>query len=256
MFASIADQLWGDEKLHPRLRKETADFLEENKETYKFFIEDDENIDDYIAWIRKNGRWASQMEMNVLAQLYRFNVVVHQVDNPSMAQGFHDWNDPNIPTLHLSFHLGCHYNSVRSLKDDLSGSALDVPVGHKLSKLSPKELDKLPKNNTESTTSLLKASPSKADLDVEYDADLLFYACRLVSVTNIDRMKTVFQAIFGDEMIDSSVIDASSELIAEQYAEILMDNLVQGFSGMGVNDENDLKEEKDQVLGGSSNGKS
>ena len=85
MFASIADQLWGDEKLHPRLRKETADFLEENKETYKFFIEDDENIDDYIAWIRKNGRWASQMEMNVLAQLYRFNVVVHQVDNPSMA---------------------------------------------------------------------------------------------------------------------------------------------------------------------------
>jgi len=80
--------------------------------------------------------------MNILAQLYKFNVVVHQVDNPSMAQGFHDWNDAEIPTLHVSFHLGCHYNSVRSIKDDLSGPATNFPVGHNLKKIDLDELQK------------------------------------------------------------------------------------------------------------------
>ena len=59
-----------------------------------------------------------------------------------MAQEFFDWEDPEIPTLHVSFHLGCHYNSVRSIKDDLSGSALAFPVGHKLSKVDPEEIEK------------------------------------------------------------------------------------------------------------------
>ena len=62
-----------------------ADYIEENKELYKFFIEDDESIEDYIAWIRNDARWGGQLEMNALAQIHRFNVVVHQVDNPGMA---------------------------------------------------------------------------------------------------------------------------------------------------------------------------
>ena len=59
LFRAIADQLWGDESEHVKLRSDTANYIEENKEMYKFFIEDDENIDDYIAWIRRNGKWAS-----------------------------------------------------------------------------------------------------------------------------------------------------------------------------------------------------
>jgi len=63
--------------LQDKLRKETCDYMEENKELYKHFMEDDESIDDYIEWLRGNGRWAGQVEMNILAQLYRFNVIVH-----------------------------------------------------------------------------------------------------------------------------------------------------------------------------------
>jgi hypothetical protein len=29
-----------------------VEYIEENKELYKFFIEDDESIEDYINWIR------------------------------------------------------------------------------------------------------------------------------------------------------------------------------------------------------------
>ena len=43
------------------------EYMEENKDLYKFFIEDDESIEDYIAYMKEDKRWASQLEMNVLA---------------------------------------------------------------------------------------------------------------------------------------------------------------------------------------------
>jgi len=44
-----------------------VDYIEENKELYKFFIEDDESIEDYLNWIRQDSKWAGQLEMNALA---------------------------------------------------------------------------------------------------------------------------------------------------------------------------------------------
>lgn len=56
--------------------------------------------------------------MNALATALQFNVIVHQVDNPSMAQLFHHPAD-KFPVLHISYHLGEHYNSVRRIDDDM-----------------------------------------------------------------------------------------------------------------------------------------
>ena len=67
----------GDEHRHAELRAKTVDYIEENRDLYKFFIEDDESIDDYINWIRQDTKWAGQLEMNALAQVYSFNVIVH-----------------------------------------------------------------------------------------------------------------------------------------------------------------------------------
>ena len=75
--------------------------------------------------------------MNALAQIHNFNVVVHQVDNPSMAQEFFPWG--TVPTLHIAYHLGEHYNSVRAHQDPCTGPATDYPVGHIL-----QELEELP----------------------------------------------------------------------------------------------------------------
>ena len=128
MFRALSDQLTGSEESHVQYRAECADYIEENKELYKFFIEDDESIEDYIAWIRNDARWGGQLEMNALAQIHRFNVVVHQVDNPGMAQEFFPWG--TVPTLHVSYHMGEHYNSVRAEADPLDGPAIAYPVSH------------------------------------------------------------------------------------------------------------------------------
>ncbi len=45
LFRAIADQLEGNEKLHKKYRQEAVKHIEENKDLYCHFIEDDETID-------------------------------------------------------------------------------------------------------------------------------------------------------------------------------------------------------------------
>jgi OTU domain-containing protein 3 len=66
--------------------------------------------------MEKDSVWGGQLEMNALANALKFNVIVHQVDNPSMVQVFHE-PIGKVPTIHLSYHLGEHYNSVRRIDD-------------------------------------------------------------------------------------------------------------------------------------------
>jgi len=58
LFRAIADQLLGDQHKHSDLRVKTVEYIEENKDLYKFFIEDDESIEDYVNWIRQDSKWA------------------------------------------------------------------------------------------------------------------------------------------------------------------------------------------------------
>ena len=49
---------------------------------YKWFIEDDQTIDDYLDWLMDDSTWGSQLEMKALAEVLNFNVQVYQSDSP------------------------------------------------------------------------------------------------------------------------------------------------------------------------------
>mmetsp|Transcript_18474 Transcript_18474/g.31616 ORF Transcript_18474/g.31616 Transcript_18474/m.31616 type:complete len:332 (-) Transcript_18474:364-1359(-) len=137
LFRAIADQIDGDESLHMVYRQAAVKQIRDNKEMYTPFIEDDETIEEYCDDLKQDGVWGGQLEMNALANSFKFNVVVHQVDNPSMAQTFFTPLG-SVPTLHLSYHLGEHYNSVRRGDDPMvrGQSALDeYKIGHDLEKV-------------------------------------------------------------------------------------------------------------------------
>lgn len=51
-----------------------------------------------------------------------------------MAQEFHDWKTKGLKTIHLTYHRGRHYNSVRSCKDPGWGPAFNHPIEHPLMK--------------------------------------------------------------------------------------------------------------------------
>jgi len=74
--------------------------------------------------MRQDGEWGDQPELCAAAQCLNVNIFVHQVDSPiyvirsESATGARD--------IHLSYHGGCHYNSVRTLDDD----RYDSPAQH------------------------------------------------------------------------------------------------------------------------------
>ena len=187
MFRALSDQLKGTEIYHVDYRTECADYIEENQELYKFFIEDDEDIDDYIKWIRKDARWGGQLEMNALAQIHNFNVVVHQVDNPSMAQEFFPWG--TVPCLHVAYHLGEHYNSVRRADDTLEGPAIDFPIGHILKEVAVPLIV--------ATVPVEEEKKKEEDLKIAVDGDtgarsmqeLVQYCTQLLGLTEADLLQ-------------------------------------------------------------------
>ena len=52
LFRAVGDQIFGEEQKHEFLREQVCDHLEVNKEEYKWFIEEDKNIDEYINTMR------------------------------------------------------------------------------------------------------------------------------------------------------------------------------------------------------------
>ena len=56
-FRAVADQLYGFEFYHMRLRRDVCDHLRANKEEYKYFIDNDISIDKYIRLMSRDGAW-------------------------------------------------------------------------------------------------------------------------------------------------------------------------------------------------------
>mmetsp|Transcript_8461 Transcript_8461/g.14204 ORF Transcript_8461/g.14204 Transcript_8461/m.14204 type:complete len:150 (-) Transcript_8461:206-655(-) len=80
-------------------------------------MEENVKVDSYADKMEKDGTWGGQVELFALANKFEFNIVVHQVGDPNI---FHTIHEPqgSVPTIHISYHLGRHYNSVRR-EDDL-----------------------------------------------------------------------------------------------------------------------------------------
>ena len=101
-------------------------FVEENREFYEPFMDEDESFDAYLSRLRKDGEWGGQIELQALSLCLKINIIVHQLDQPR-------WEILNHPreakAIHLSYHDGEHYNSVRLLTDLGKGPAQEIPMG-------------------------------------------------------------------------------------------------------------------------------
>jgi len=49
--------------MHRKYRQEAVDYIEEHKDEFAPFIEDDETIDQYLADMSRDGVWGGQLEI-------------------------------------------------------------------------------------------------------------------------------------------------------------------------------------------------
>ena len=69
LFRALADQVEGSAKHHGKYRDEIVAFMRRDEERFKWFVEDDEDWDDYLARLGRDGECASASRTLWLASM-------------------------------------------------------------------------------------------------------------------------------------------------------------------------------------------
>jgi OTU domain-containing protein 3 len=125
MFRSIADQVEGSQGSHWQYRERVVAHIEQQRESFEPFLEDDEKFDAYVARMRRDGEWGGHQELFAASQLLRRPFVIHQHIAPRFEiRG----GEGGGPALHLSYHGEQHYNSVRASNDPAMPNTPPRPI--------------------------------------------------------------------------------------------------------------------------------
>ncbi|XP_024402364.1 OVARIAN TUMOR DOMAIN-containing deubiquitinating enzyme 7 isoform X1 [Physcomitrium patens] len=120
-FRAVAEQLEGDEEQHARYRQMVVNYLQEHREEFEPFVEDEVPFDEYLKTMREETTWAGHMEIQATSLVTRTNICIHQLKTPRWQ--IRNFITADTTTIHLSYHDGEHYNSVRRQDDPGVGPA-------------------------------------------------------------------------------------------------------------------------------------
>ncbi|XP_066296078.1 OTU domain-containing protein 3-like isoform X1 [Branchiostoma lanceolatum] len=116
LFRALNDQLEGHSNNHLQHRREVVEYIIQHRQDFEPFVEDDVPFDRHVAELRKHGTYAGNDAIVAFAKLHGVNVVIHQLNKPLFHVKGSDRRD--APELHISYHNGDHYCSVRRIADN------------------------------------------------------------------------------------------------------------------------------------------
>ncbi|XAR74007.1 Ubiquitinyl hydrolase 1 [Bertholletia excelsa] len=125
-FRALADQLEGKEEDQEKYRSMVVQFIMKNREMFEPFIEDDVPFDNYCQSMQKDGTWAGHMELQAASLVTNCNICIHRSMSPRWY--IKNFDDCKARMVHLSYHDGEHYNSVRLKEDSCSGPAWPIII--------------------------------------------------------------------------------------------------------------------------------
>ena len=115
LFRAVADQVEGDERYHPEYRRLTVEYMKKNPSQFKPFLDEDEPFDEYVEFVAQNKTWGGNLEIQAMSMRFKLNFIIHQKDAPNIEMK--NFPSKDAKTVHISFHMNEHYNSVRLLDD-------------------------------------------------------------------------------------------------------------------------------------------
>jgi len=119
LFRALGDQLDGNNRRHHYHRSETVKYMIENRNDFEPFVEDDCSFHDHVRKLSLDGTYAGNDSIVAFARNNAVNVVIHQLNAPMWTINGVD-SGRGLPTrqLHIAYHNGDHYSSVRKLNDN------------------------------------------------------------------------------------------------------------------------------------------
>lgn len=199
-FRALADQLEGNEEEHKKYRGMVVQYILNHRQDFEPFIEDDVPFDEYCQSMEKDGTWAGNMELQAASLVTRRNICIHQANSPRWY--INNFSSRETSVIHLSYHDGEHYNSVRLAEDSCEGPARPIPI-------KSDDTISAVDNNKKAATHGLKVSSRKN----VFDSGAAKLVMAGTGCTSIKKVEEVLREVDGD-------VDAAIEfLIAEQQAD-------------------------------------
>ena len=131
LFRAISDQLYSNEHNCNNVRETLCNHIETNRNDFEPFIEDDEPFETYLQRMRENAEWGGNFELAAAVQCFGVTIVVHNLQAPRYQLTCHNSSsaikDVGGGTIHVSYHDGEHYNSVR-IKGDQARIGRALPT--------------------------------------------------------------------------------------------------------------------------------
>ncbi|XP_001179833.3 OTU domain-containing protein 3 [Strongylocentrotus purpuratus] len=116
LFRALGDQLEGHGRNHMAHRLDVVQYMRDHKDNFEPFMEDDVPFERHLVNLAKPGTYAGNDSIVAFARLLKVNVVIHQLNLPVWRIVGSD--KPSCKELHISYHNGDHYSSVRKLGDN------------------------------------------------------------------------------------------------------------------------------------------
>ena len=129
LFRALADQLDGDDHAHSRHRQDVVRYITEHRADFEPFIEDDVPFTQHVQNLAQDGTYGGNDSLVAFARLHKVTVVIHQLDSPAWevhgetADGTSSKSPSLVSQLHISYHNGEHYASVRKIQDNTDSPA-------------------------------------------------------------------------------------------------------------------------------------
>nr|KAG5698975.1 hypothetical protein BaRGS_033488 [Batillaria attramentaria] len=122
LFRALGDQFEGHSRNHYRHRQEVVKYMLDHRKDFEPFVEDDVPFDEHVNNLKRLGTHAGNDAIVAFAKLHNINVMIHQLNGkPLLIQG--PSSSANVRQLHIAYHNGDHYSSIRRLNDNTESPA-------------------------------------------------------------------------------------------------------------------------------------
>lgn len=118
LFRALSDQLHGTPEKHGQLRSQVVNYIRLHRDDFEPF-HSDENVpfDQHLELLEQDGTYAGNDSLVAFARHYQVTICIHQLNEPLWQihgkQNPEESSSGDLPELHISYHNGDHYNSVR-----------------------------------------------------------------------------------------------------------------------------------------------
>uniref|UniRef100_A0A0D9ZS80 OTU domain-containing protein n=1 Tax=Oryza glumipatula TaxID=40148 RepID=A0A0D9ZS80_9ORYZ len=235
-FRAMGDQLEGNEEEHMKYRAMIVQYIKEHRVDFEPFIEDEEPFEKYCDSMLEDGTWAGHMELQASSILTRKNICIHMLNSPRWyIRNFSDREATSM--IHLSYHQGEHYNSVRLREDPCQGPAMPVIIKADANVASTS-------NNAQTKAKDLKKSSDRS----KYDHISVKLVMAGTGSSNVAAVEQVLKDMDGDidaaieYMLAEQLILGSDDADGDPYLDYACDEYVQT-----IEDELSMKQDESQL---------